>query len=1204
MNQLKRIILINSGTVDFHELHLDGNIHFIGTQGTGKSTLLRAILFFYNADARKLGISKEKTAFSEYYFPHADSYIVYEVSQENRSFCVWLYKKQNRLCFRFIDGAYERELFIAKQQALSEKQIIEKVNECGYKVHHPIYNFTDYRDIIYGANKSMSRFSLLQNSSYQNIPRTISNIFLNSSLDGGFIKTTIINSLSDESFEINLDTNRHHIETARNDYRDVSEYLNHEKKVLKIVSLYNDLLKMEDDKKELSWKIGASYNLAKEKEHFLQVEQLRVSQQFIVQEEKINQVDEEYKVNQRRLLDRLSNVKRDISKANQLEKDYATKNIDQILVEHSRKGDYQAQQSQIQAQLNLLTSELKDFENQFQLDKQSLNTQCQQQILDFERSLIENKENLKQDQANLTATFYQQKEQIMADYNFKLVEQNKELSIVEGKIKDVEFQIGEIQHRQFFRNEQEILKQQQQELSKKRFGFTEQKSRVQIQKDGAVLAGEKELELIELKASQQSEKFGQQKKSLETEIDNLQKELNDLAGSFLEYLEQNRPDWGDSIGKVVSRELLLQNDLQPSIMEGKSLYGLKLSLNQIQPIQITKSGMEARLDSLNKQLETQINTTQNYQQNIQDQRDKLQKKFNKKISDFNLEFKECTYQIEKTDIELEKCLIAFNEIIEKADLTKRQELDEKEKQKHHLGVELKEINGFIESLCERNKKAIGELETQRRSKEKSINNLLKDLQNRITEGKKEIVEKLNVLIKTLEEQRNSRLKEKGVDISGIKLLEGQIETIIDYLKEIEKNYPLIIEYNKDKKEYIDRLEEFRQDRKNQEAELMHLQQIHTNRMNKEKAELKELKVHLDQIINNLDELKHQMDAYVRFSKSLLFDELRSYLEHHNIADQWNCDEFIEKLQNLALEYEKYDKSFTEKITEFSGQFNQQNCLGFETNLSNYIQFRIFAENLKEFVREQKIIDFKTEVTRKYAMVLANIVNETNDMLKKEDEVGKVIQRINTDFKKSNFVGVVKSIELRIQESSNKIIQLLRKIRKFQSDNPFNYGEINLFSQGNSSGNDNEAVKLLESLLAQIGSAKTRILKLEDAFELEFRIRENENDTNWVNRLANVGSNGTDVLVKSMIYINLLNIFKSNGSKQKTDTILHCLIDEVGILHDSNVSRLINFASERNIRLINGSPNSHNEQDYKHIYMFRKNQKSNKTGITKLISNEL
>jgi hypothetical protein len=354
----------------------------------------------------------------------------------------------------------------------------------------------------------------------------------------------------------------------------------------------------------------------------------------------------------------------------------------------------------------------------------------------------------------------------------------------------------------------------------------------------------------------------------------------------------------------------------------------------------------------------------------------------------------------------------------------------------------------------------------------------------------------------------------------------------------------------------------------------------------------------------LSELTHQVNSYTNFSQDSLFNEYRSYIEHHDNQDKWKCDELIARLRNLALEYEKNDKAFTEGITEFSGYFNRQNCLGFETTISGQLQYRNFAENLKEFVKQQKIIDFKTEVTRKYAMVLENIVNETNELLQKEEDVHKVILRINADFKSSNFVGVVRSIEMRLRESTNKIIQLLRKIRLFQSENSMNFGEINLFNQVASGKNDSEAVKLLEGLLNQIGQSKTNRLKLEDAFDLEFRIRENENDTNWVNRLANVGSNGTDVLVKSMIYINLLNIFKSNGSRQKTDTTLHCLIDEVGILHDSNVTGLITFAGERNIRLINGSPNSHNEQDYKHIYMFRKDKKTNNTGITKLISNEI
>ena len=55
-------------------------MHFIGTQGVGKSTVLRAILFFYNADTQKLGIPVEKQSYTEYYFPYSNSYIIYEVT--------------------------------------------------------------------------------------------------------------------------------------------------------------------------------------------------------------------------------------------------------------------------------------------------------------------------------------------------------------------------------------------------------------------------------------------------------------------------------------------------------------------------------------------------------------------------------------------------------------------------------------------------------------------------------------------------------------------------------------------------------------------------------------------------------------------------------------------------------------------------------------------------------------------------------------------------------------------------------------------------------------------------------------------------------------------------------------------------------------------------------------------------------------------
>lgn len=70
MRNLSRIIFINSANIPYSDnIYLDGNIHFIGTQGVGKSTILRAILFFYNADTQKLGIPVEKQNYTDYYFP-------------------------------------------------------------------------------------------------------------------------------------------------------------------------------------------------------------------------------------------------------------------------------------------------------------------------------------------------------------------------------------------------------------------------------------------------------------------------------------------------------------------------------------------------------------------------------------------------------------------------------------------------------------------------------------------------------------------------------------------------------------------------------------------------------------------------------------------------------------------------------------------------------------------------------------------------------------------------------------------------------------------------------------------------------------------------------------------------------------------------------------------------------------------------------
>lgn len=96
MRYLNKIIFLNSAHVPYAEVKLDGNVHFIGTQGVGKSTLLRAVLFFYNADKLRLGIPKEKKNFDSFYLPFANSYIVYEVMRENGAYTIVVTKSMGR----------------------------------------------------------------------------------------------------------------------------------------------------------------------------------------------------------------------------------------------------------------------------------------------------------------------------------------------------------------------------------------------------------------------------------------------------------------------------------------------------------------------------------------------------------------------------------------------------------------------------------------------------------------------------------------------------------------------------------------------------------------------------------------------------------------------------------------------------------------------------------------------------------------------------------------------------------------------------------------------------------------------------------------------------------------------------------------------------------------------------------------------------
>src|SRR5699024_9264295 len=119
------------------------------------------------------------------------------------------------------------------------------------------------------------------------------------------------------------------------------------------------------------------------------------------------------------------------------------------------------------------------------------------------------------------------------------------------------------------------------------------------------------------------------------------------------------------------------------------------------------------------------------------------------------------------------------------------------------------------------------------------------------------------------------------------------------------------------------------------------------------------------------------------------------------------------------------------------------------------------------------------------------------------------------------------------------------------ENQLSLSELNLFSRDDNTEQNKKAIELLKQLIKELDRYKKDSLSLSESFDLQFRIVENDNDSSWVEKLSHVGSEGTDVLVKAMINILLLNVFKSDASKKFKDFKLHCMMDEIGRLHPNN-----------------------------------------------------
>ncbi|MDE6217422.1 MAG: ATP-binding protein, partial [Muribaculaceae bacterium] len=491
-----------------------------------------------------------------------------------------------------------------------------------------------------------------------------------------------------------------------------------------------------------------------------------------------------------------------------------------------------------------------------------------------------------------------------------------------------------------------------------------------------------------------------------------------------------------------------------------------------------------------------------------------------------------------------------------------------------------QINGLsderksVDTTCEAEvRKVYKQISEKEKADKNSKDVKLASLDSKVAEFTKEYYSKL----KQLEDDEAAKLSDSGADIRMLDNTRKELTKISEAIGRIESERVKIIEYRKDCRELLDHVPQMQVDKKKIEDKQETLKQKYDHRRNN--LDLK-LQKENEAVASLHVSYKHAIESKLQANEFTESNACPAGLKETSpIPTELDCSAIISGIQGLMVEIHKFSDMLKEKTNEFRKRFSPNNTFKFPTTFDTLEDYHRYADSLEDFVSNNKIKDFQQVTSNLYRDILSRAASDFNFLLGRESEIIRLVKSINQDFEKKTFAGVIRSIELKLDRSIMPIITQLQHITDFWNSHQYELGEVNLFSADEHTDINKESIKYLKSLSISLHTASDlKKLPLEQIFALKFRIQENDNMTDWVENIRAVGSEGTDILVKAIINILLISVFK-NRAGQGGDFRLHCMMDEIGRLADENIQGILNFANQRGIYIVNSSPKAHRPLSY-------------------------
>lgn len=985
MKYLNKIIFINSANIPYAEISVDGNVHFTGTQGVGKSTVLRALLFFYNADKHRLGIQQGQKSFDEFYFRQSNSHILYEVMRDNGAYTILVSRYQGRASWRFIDAPYQREWLIDDdKQVLSDWVKIRERIDKNVAVSARIDSGLMFKDIIFGNthDHKYTRYALVQSAHYQNIPRSIQNVFLNTKLDADFVKNTIIQSMADEDLPIDLQTYRRLVTDFEREYDEIDCWFRQTRdgnfpvrtQALKIAEQGRKIVALDQQLLDVWQMLNHVVSDCEQQIPLLEAEAKEVNNSIEKERSREKELTADYDKEKDSLNQDLGGKKSKLKEIAQARKDFDAMGIKDKLALAAREDSIKQEIANKQMLLDDLLKTHASIEEKYNIARAKLHNalvafdNAQNEALFQKQASLQKERNRYEDERS------KGRNHIMEEYRVWLHESDERLQVLLYEQHRADNALKELRQWHPMADNLKLVAAQLLQLNMDEKENDAQQMTVKSQI--AQITSEYEMKETELKqaSDREQERLETDRTVCRERISKISNLLAHLDGSLYQWLCEHTEGWEDTIGKVVDDErILYAQGLEPEAAgQSESLFGIKLNLDHIDAVHHTpneymdeKKELEKQLQQLNRQL-SQLPVT--LQENIS----KLGKKYGASLNPLRQKATKLKVEEEQIPVKRQNLQNKQHELE-----MEEQELIEQEKVKRERAFNVALLHVQSEKEARENKEAknkkdLKDLDSLFNKSVKALNDDLRVFQDMQKSEADDRHNEFDDQKNQLDEQQKAELEGKGVDVNLLAGYRKALDELRQLLQGIESDRDVVIRYRYAEENLFAKEPEIRKSIKDIENQVAMLRQRYEDKRSRIEKKRHEFEERQKIVLNDLE---HRRDGLTQYHQVVEKEHLvpDTYLTDDTmIPTHQDCQQLLIQLRGTVNQKRESIDKLKDMVVSFNRYFKPQNAFHFNTMPVTDSEYLQIAVDLQDFMDNNKIEEFRRRTSEHYKDILGRV----------------------------------------------------------------------------------------------------------------------------------------------------------------------------------------------------------------------------------------